>query len=87
MGGFALIISCVTLVVLIGIAAVVYMWVQGIRGFLEDVLVTEIRRYDDRTRKRIEKMAGNLDEAAGMPMESVPESLNGLVPGQPYKVR
>jgi len=87
MGGFALIISCVTLVTLIGIAAVVYMWVQGIRGFLEDVLVTEIRRYDDRTRKRIEKMAGNLDEAAGMPMESVPESLNGLVPGQPYKVR
>ena len=87
MGGFALIISCTTLVVLIGIATVAYMWVQGIRGFVEDVLVTEIRRYDDRTRKRIEKMAGNLDEAAGMPMESLPESLNGLVPGQPYKVR
>jgi hypothetical protein len=87
MAGFALIISCVTLVALLGIAAVVYMWVQGIRGFIEDVLVAEIRRYDDRTRKRIEKMAGNLDDAAGMPMESMPESLNGLVPGQPYKVR
>ena len=63
------------------------MWAHNFRGFVEDVLIGEIRRYDDRTRKRIEKMAGTVEDVAGMSHESLPETINGLVPGQPYKVR